>query len=453
VADVQLRMELPSRSQTVTVSGVVQGVDTITSEVASVIDEKAIESLPLNGRRFSELALLTPGVTQDPRGLTSTSTGDLAVGGIRGYQTSFLVDGGDNNNGFFAQARGRYRAPYQFSNEVVQEFRVSSNAYGAELGRAGGGVVNVVTKSGSNQLHGSLFYYLRDKSFNAKHPFLDFKPSERQHQFGFSVGGPLKRNRSFFYAGWDKHRFDVPVVVRFMDGSSVVTPQPEDYEARDEILVRNAAADLSKLAGTYHSAQIGGAAFLKFDVAVSPTNYFVFRLNSSGYGGDNNVFLDPSSPITDVALSGNGVERVKTRTAFFSQTALLNPGATSQFTAQFSEDNQSSGANSDLIRTKISGILEGTGRSNILPRNTREHRLHVTETVTASGHTHTWKIGGDLSQTWIYNFFPLIFGGESIYDDVPGECLDVSAVHLWPLADAVKSLCTRCSALLHPRFR
>src|SRR4029434_3379917 len=106
-----------------------------------------------------------------------------------------------------------------------QEFRVSSNAYGAELGRAGGGVVNIVTKGGSNQLHGSVFYYLLDKSFNAHHPYLDFKPSERQHQYGFSLGGPIQRNRTFFYAGWDKHMFDVPGVVLCTDGCSVLISQ------------------------------------------------------------------------------------------------------------------------------------------------------------------------------------------------------------------------------------
>ena len=97
--------------------------------------------MPLNGRRFTDLALLTPGVTQDPRSLTSNSNGDLAFGGVRGFQNNFLVDGADNNNSFYAQARGRYRAPYQFSNEVIKEFRVSSNSYSAELGRAGGGGV------------------------------------------------------------------------------------------------------------------------------------------------------------------------------------------------------------------------------------------------------------------------------------------------------------------------
>jgi len=93
---------------------------------------------------------------------------------------------------------GRYRAPYQFSNEVVQEFRVSPNSVSAESGRTGGAVVNVVTKSGSNKFHGTGFYYLRDSVFDSANPTLNIKPSSTQHQFGFTVGGPLRRNRAFF---------------------------------------------------------------------------------------------------------------------------------------------------------------------------------------------------------------------------------------------------------------
>src|SRR5581483_289695 len=111
-----------------------------------------------------------------------------------------------------------YRAPYQFSNEVVQEFRVSTNSYGAELGRAGGAVVNVVTKSGSNRLHGSAFYYLRDSRFNAQPAFTDFKPTDRQQQFGFTLGGPLRRSRAFFYRGFYQHFFRVPTVVQLATG-------------------------------------------------------------------------------------------------------------------------------------------------------------------------------------------------------------------------------------------
>src|SRR5256885_11682040 len=190
--EVEFKLAVAGSTETVTVSDEPALVETQPAAVSAVIDERAISESPLNGRRFTDLALLAPGVTQDPRGLTSASNGDLVFGGIRGYQSSYLVDGADNNNGFFAQARGRYRAPYQFSNEVVQEFRVSSNTYGAELGRAGGAVVNVVTKSGSNHIHGSGFYFIRDSEFAAKQAFLQFKPHDQQQQFGFTFGGPLR---------------------------------------------------------------------------------------------------------------------------------------------------------------------------------------------------------------------------------------------------------------------
>jgi hypothetical protein len=180
LTELQFKLSVAGARETVTVSGAPPTVETQPTAVSSWIETRAIDELPLDGRRFTDLALMTPGVTQDPRGMTSGSNGDLAFGGIRGFQSSYLVDGADNNNAFFSQARGRYRAPYQFSNEVVQEFRVSSNTYGAELGRSGGAVVNVVTKSGSNQLHGSDFYFLRDSGFGATHPYLDFKPHDQQ---------------------------------------------------------------------------------------------------------------------------------------------------------------------------------------------------------------------------------------------------------------------------------
>ena len=222
---VEFKLLIAGVKETVTVSGEPPLVETQPNAVSAVVDERAIQDLPLNGRRFTDLALLTPGVSQDPRGLTSSSNGDLSFGGIRGFQSSYLVDGADNNNGFFSQARGRYRAPYQFSNEVVQEFRVSSNTYGAELGRAGGAVVNVVTKSGSNHFHGTGFAYLRNSALDAQHPFMTFKPKDQQTQFGATFGGPIKRNRAFFYAGYDQHVFHVPTVVRFADGSSTLVPQ------------------------------------------------------------------------------------------------------------------------------------------------------------------------------------------------------------------------------------
>ncbi|MBS1851681.1 MAG: TonB-dependent receptor [Acidobacteria bacterium] len=423
--ELAFRLEVAGAKEAVTVSEEPQLVETQPSAVSAVIDERAIAELPLNGRRFTDLALLTPGVTQDPRGLTSSANGDLAFGGIRGYQSSYLVDGADNNNAFFAQARGRYRAPYQFSNEVVQEFRVSSNTYGAELGRAGGAVVNVVTKSGSNHFHGTGFYYLRDSAFDARQAFMESKPKSQQQQFGFTAGGPLRRNRAFFFAGFDQHLVRALSVMRFLNGDAHIAPQaspgpatPGDYEASDKALVFAAAARLSQQAGEFPTRLLGNAGFLKFDASLSPRNFLSLRLNTSRYWGKNNVFIDPASPLTSYGISDNGEEQVATESGVLSLTSNLSFRWISHFRAQFSRDLEQSSSNSNAPLTRVDGIIDGFGRSTILPRLTREHRLHLAETFSLQGGRHSWKFGGDALLTWIYNFFPSLSGGQYIFNEI-----------------------------------
>jgi hypothetical protein len=423
--EVHFNLQVGGAKEMVTVSAEPPMVESQSHAVSSLVDKRAIEELPLDGRRFTDLALLTPGVSQDPRGLTSGSNGDLAFGGIRGYQSSYLVDGVDNNNAFFAQARGRYRAPYQFSNEVVQEFRVSSNTYGAELGRAGGAVINVVTKSGTNQLHGTGFYFLRDSAFGATQPFLDFKPHAQQQQFGFTVSGPIRRDRVFFFGGFDQHIFHVPTVVRFLDGSSTVVPQAGqdplhdgDYEASDQAVEFGAAARLSSLAGQYPSTMLGNAGFFKLDFTLTPHEVLAARISTSRYYGANNVFLDPASPLTTNGISENGQEQVETETASVSLTSTFSWRLISHLRAQFSQDLQQSSTNTTDPLSKISGIIDGFGRSNILPRQTREHRLQLAETISLEGRRNSWKFGGDMLRTWIYNYFPLQAGGEYLFDPI-----------------------------------
>jgi hypothetical protein len=417
-ATLAVTLKIAGTSESVSVSAASPIVDTQPGAISDVLDERAIAELPLNGRRFTDLVLLTPGVTQDPRGLTSSSNGDLSFGGVRGYNSSLLVDGADNNNGFFGQALGRYRAPYQFSNEVVQEFRVSSNTYGAELGRSGGAVVNVVTKSGSNHTHGSLFYYLRDGRAAATHPFVRKKYPDKQHQFGFSVGGPIKRNKIFYFAGFDQHIFHIPTVVQFANGASQVTPVPADYEATDKALVFAAADKLSLLGGQFRSALVGNTGFFKTDVSINPHQYLSAKFNISRYYGQNNVFFDPASPITNFATTENGEERVSTESASVSLTSALAAHLTSHLRAQFSRDLQASDANSTEPQTKISDLISGFGRSSILPRRTREHRLNIADTMSFSSRLHSIKFGGDVSLTRDNNFFPSLFGGEYIYDNI-----------------------------------
>jgi hypothetical protein len=413
--ELRLTMRVAGEPVVVDVNDQSQQVVTLSSEHGEIVDRRSIEELPLNGRRFADLVLLNSNLVQDPRGLTSNSNGDLASGGIRGSQTSFLVDGADNNNGFYAQARGRYRAPYQFSNEVVEEFRVNTNNYGAELGRAGAAVINVVTKSGSNEFHGKAFYFLRDSSFGATNPFVGFKPSENQHQFGATLGGPARRNRVFFYAGWDQHLFHVPTIVRFYDNSAVLVPQPTDYESSDQTLVNLAAGALTNMAGTFSSSLVGSAGFGKLDFVLSPQELLTVRVNTSRYAGSNDIYYDPASPITNYAMSENGEQDVNAISAVASLTSGFSRRITNHLRVQYSRDNESSVANSPYVRTRVQTVLQGFGRSSILPRNTVENKIHAAETLSIDTHHHSWKFGGDMLLSRVYDFYPLEFGGDYTY--------------------------------------
>jgi hypothetical protein len=446
-AELQFRLSVAGPEEKVTVSGAPQLVDTNSTGVSTLLDERAIADLPLNGRRFSDLMLLSPGVTQDPRSLTSATNGDLSFGGLRGFQNSFLVDGGDFNNAFFAQARGLYRAPYQFSNEVVQEFRVSSNSSSAELGRAGGAVVNVVTKSGTNHWHGTGLYYFRDSGFGAPDRFMPTEPQgpppsqppcpsqsqnqqtinphSRQQQGGATLGGPIKRNKVFFFAGFDQHYFNVPDVVAFLDGTMQICPQgsigpysPGDYEASDQALVFTGAAQLDALAGAYPAAQIGNASYAKLDINLTPRNQLALRYNSSRYWGSNNVFLDPASPVTYDSISDNGTEDVSTDTGSASLTSGITPRLLSHLRAQFSRDLRQSFTNTNDTLTKVTDVIDGIGRSDQLPRATREHRAQLAETLSLDTSRHSFKFGGDALITWIYDYFPSQQSGEYIFDEI-----------------------------------
>src|SRR5712692_8115190 len=130
---------------TVSVTAITPLVDTAESSLGTVLDQRSIENLPLNGRNFTDFALLTPGATTDG------DFGMISFNGVAGNFNNYTVDGGNNNNAFFEQQIGRTSIPFQFSEDVIQEFQVTSTGFDAEFGQAGGGLVNTVTKSGGNQ--------------------------------------------------------------------------------------------------------------------------------------------------------------------------------------------------------------------------------------------------------------------------------------------------------------
>src|SRR5262249_22435788 len=181
-------------------------VETSRSSTANTISMESVNNMPLDGRSFIDLRPLTPGVVRDP-----TRGGDFAFGGQRGPNNSVLVDGADSNNLFYGQATGRtgFRPP-AFSQGAIQEFQVNTNAFAAEIGRAGGGVINVITRSGSNDFHGSAFEFYRDKGINAN-TFINNRnraPKSPYHfnQFGGTFGGPIQHDKLFVFLSYDGQR-------------------------------------------------------------------------------------------------------------------------------------------------------------------------------------------------------------------------------------------------------
>src|SRR6202790_124994 len=203
VATIDVVVKVASTAERVTVTTETPPVEPTRTEVSQVISTTQIESLPISGRLFTDFALLTPGVTTGRTSLQSTITEAevtrISFGGMRDLSNWVTVDGADTVNTATGSQRG---TP---SQEAVSEFRVVNNGFGAENGRALGGIVNIVTKSGTNDLHGSVYDYLQNNATDAR-SLLQPAPQAnalRQNQFGGTLGGPIKKDKTFFFMNYE----------------------------------------------------------------------------------------------------------------------------------------------------------------------------------------------------------------------------------------------------------
>ncbi|MCB1022131.1 MAG: TonB-dependent receptor [Bryobacterales bacterium] len=208
-AEVNFQLEVGEVTEQIEVTANAVQLNTVDASRGQVIDNQRIVDMPLNGRNYNQLALLSAGAIQPPPG---SRYGGFSVAGQRVTQNNYVLDGVDNNGSELAgaQRRGEMVQP---SIDAIQEFKVQTNAYSAEYGRAMGGVVNVTTKSGTNQLHGTLFEFLRNEKLDAKNFFDPVdrpKPPFKRNQYGFSIGGPLYlgpkmdyRNKIFWFGDYE----------------------------------------------------------------------------------------------------------------------------------------------------------------------------------------------------------------------------------------------------------
>src|SRR5256712_6462814 len=222
VARVDVTLQGSQLTETVEVAGASPLLETLTSSRGSVIDQRKIVELPLNGRDYKQLALLSPGVLPGTPRLASVNfKGVLNVNGNRTFNNVFLLDGVDNisySNSF----RGENVQLVQPSIEALQEFKIQTNAYSAEFGRSSGAVVNATIKSGSNSVRGSLYEFIRNDAIDANNFFSRLlgapKPVRDRNQFGGASGGPLVKNRTFWFGDYEG--------LRDLEGLPRVRPWP-----------------------------------------------------------------------------------------------------------------------------------------------------------------------------------------------------------------------------------
>lgn len=201
-ARVDFVLALGSRNEVVEVTGSAPILNTDSSTVGQVIDSRRVADMPLNGRNWISLAFLAPGVVKG----TGTNAdffaqgGSASVNGGRVQANNFTIDGTDNNDLLFGGLA------MNLSVEAVQEFKVQNDLYTAEYGRTGGGQINLVTKSGGNVFHGDVFNFLRNSYFDGRNYFATKTPSLRRNQFGGILGGPIKRDRIFFFVDYEGMR-------------------------------------------------------------------------------------------------------------------------------------------------------------------------------------------------------------------------------------------------------
>lgn len=403
-----IQLKVGSQATSVIVTSETPIVEVTRSSVESSVNELAVSDLPTLGRNFINFTLLTPGVTTDVRG------GDISFAGQRGTLNSLIVDGSDNNNTFFGQTLGRTgsgRAPYQFSQDAVQEFQVNSNAYSAEYGSAGGAVINVVTKSGTNQFHGTGFEFFRDRSLNATDPIAKAQGRAKQpyhfNQFGGNLGGPVLKDRVFFFFDYDGQRNITQNLILPLSGC-IAPPADANIAAACTYLL---ARDASWTSGFNQDVYLG-----KVDWHINSNELLSVRINSQRFTGANLENGGSSN-----SLEHTGASNVTSDTVSGQLTSTLSPRFVNEFRAAYVRDNEPGQANSANPEASVfnGGQLQLTvGRNFFSPRFTNIKRGQFADVLTWIRGRHTFKFGGDVLTDRIANFFPGNFSGAYTFNSL-----------------------------------
>jgi hypothetical protein len=281
-------LEVGQVTETVEVAGTAQQLQTDSSYLGQVVESQRIVDLPLNGRFFTRLAVLTSGTLPTAPGARDERTGGFSSNGVRPYQNSYLLDGIDNNS-LSQDLTNEASFVYGPSPDAIAEFRVQTNSMSAEFGRSGGAVMNVNIKSGTNGLHGSVFEFLRNDKFDARNFFAgSTKPVYRLNQFGGAIGGPMIKNRTFFFADYQGTRQRTGQT--FLSTVAPVAWRTGDFSAFNPVLD---PASKQPFAGNRVPAMLFDPAAIKL-IALMPVPTVPGTVSFTGVA--NNYLINPVEP-------------------------------------------------------------------------------------------------------------------------------------------------------------
>jgi hypothetical protein len=391
--DVSLAVE--TAQQVVTVSGASSVVDTEKTDVSQVVSAAEVSNLPIAGRRWDQLALTSPNATTDG------TSGLISFRGISGLYNNNMVDGANNNQALFSEARGRANSgAYVFSMDSMLEYQVNTSNYSAELGQAAGGVVNAVTKSGGNDFHADLFYYLRYPTWNALDPFPKSQgnytqPVHQWQQFGGSAGGAIVKDRLFYFGTYDGSRKVNPIAYTSStyNAGARSLPCPVQVTATQ---CANANAYLYGLLGTFARATNQDVGFGKLDGVLTPRNHVSASFDTMNYRAPNAYQTAPSYNNSSIGANGSYIFHERIFVAHWDST--ISPTMVNNVRFQWGRDLEVAGANGIAPYVSLASIAT-YGENYALPRTAEpdEHRIQIADTLSVSRGRHTIKTGFDVN--------------------------------------------------------
>ncbi len=425
IFSLDLRLEVGDVSQAVEVSGAVELLQTENAATGTNITAEMTSSLPLANRQFTDLAVLTPGASFAAQG---AQAGAFAVAGSRSQSTNWQIDGVNAIDPNVNGPTNSYRIA-----DAIQELSVSTTAYSAQFGRASGGEVSVVTKSGSNSFHGGVFEFFRNDDLNAVNFFTNalhgVKPVLRYNQFGGSTGGPIKRNKTFFFYSFERLDEINPSAV-----SAVVPTAAQRASITDPIAanlvkfyplptVATAAAGTTNFVGNVPNLTKDNTNFIRIDHQFSDSD----RLNGHYINYAGNVASGGTLPTTGGSTNTPGQQNFE-----LGETHTFSPTMLTELKIGFSRnkthfDTQDANVNATTIMPGVPGVVNSTinpqdagiptvsitgyatlGTASNLPQGRRSNTYEIfsdtTKIAVLGSTTHTIKFGwyGRREETWRY---------------------------------------------------